>query len=116
MSPQVLRTTRRLQKEEVRLERFVELDGQGLPSYSAAVTILANVVRTDEFVIASDGSHIRTPLTLYVAGDERPLPNEQDRVTVGDETFIGVERTAPRGLTKSQDAVDHVRLKCRRGT
>lgn len=119
MSPQVLRTTRRLPKETLSFEPFTGIDGQGASAYGPATSFAANVAeqganRGREFVVMPDGSQVRTPYTIYVEGDYvGPVPSEQDRVTLDGRRFIVAERTAPRGLDYGRDAVDHYRLRLR---
>lgn len=122
MTPRILRTTRRLPKEMVLLERFEGLDDQGKSDYSPGEPFEANVAEYDvalfsrgaEFAATPDGSRVRTPLTLYVQGDAAVVPNEQDRVALADgRRFIVVERTPFSGLRHTRSEPDHYRLRCR---
>ncbi len=119
--PQVLRTTRLLAKETIQVSAFLELDGQGMPSYATPVDVEANVVFQApgtgvDFVITASGSKLYAPLMVYVEGDAPYLPLEQDMIEVGSQdqrTWIVAERKEPRGLRMQRDQLDHVRLQCR---
>jgi hypothetical protein len=119
---QIMRTTQLLPKETVTLERVDGHDGQGLTTYESAVTFEANIVEYDtaalageagsQFVTNADGSMIRTPLSLYVQGDELEVPNEEDRVTVDSKAYIVKERKLVHGLLYTRAEPDHYRLRC----
>ena len=109
----VMRTVRRVPKEVVSVEPFESISSRGVVTYGTAVDVSARVVRTDDYITASDGTKIRTPLVLYVVGDAEYLPREQDRVTVDEESFVVAERRAPRRLGRTRDQIGHVRLACR---
>jgi hypothetical protein len=121
---QILRTIRRLPKETLEYEPFAGLDGQGSPSYDTPISFEANVLEYDptgsgssrghQFVNKADGSLIRTPLTLYVAGDAASVPAEQDRITVDATNYIVMERAKVSGLRYSRNSPNHYRLRCRR--
>lgn len=120
--PRILRTTRRLPKETLQLERFLSLDAQGMPSYASPVDFQANVLEYDaagtlrggaEFVVMRDGSQVKVPLTLYVQGDEANVPAEEDRITRGSAYFIAAERKPVSGLRYTAAQPDHYRVRCR---
>lgn len=120
---QVLRTIRRLPKETLSYEAFLGLDGQGKPNYDTPVSFDANVLDYDpatggqsqghQFVNQGDGSKVRIPLTLYVAGDAANVPSEKDRVTSGASTFIVLERVTVSGLRYTRANPNHFRLRCK---
>lgn len=123
MTPRVLRTTRRLPREMVELDRFLGLDGQGAASYEGATAFRANVLEYDvgtgtggsQFVVMPDGSEVLCPLTLYVQGDEPEVPTVEDRVRLTDgRCYIVAERKQVSGLRYGWDSPDHYRLRCRR--
>lgn len=111
-----MRLWRVADRETVSVEAYSGLDAQGKPSYNTEVEIEAHVRRSDSFVITSDGSEVKTPVTLYVEGDEAYLPDERDRVTVDSETFIAMERKTRRRIITGRSTLDHIRLRCREGS
>lgn len=97
-------------KESLSIEPFDTLDAQGAPSYDASQSIEGWVKETDELRVDADGSDVRITLTIWVPGDESPLPSERDRITRSGSTYIvEFERVGQdfRGNT------DHVRVECR---
>ena len=98
--------------ETIELEAHTGQDDQGVPTYESAVEIEGRVVRVDEFVTNPDGSVTRTPLMVWVDGDE-VLPDEEDRLTTRSKIFIVKERVEVRRFRSPALALDHVKLKCR---
>lgn len=94
----------------VGVEPFDTVDGQGAPSYAASQNIEARATRTNEMVVAPDGSDVRVTLTLWVPGDETPLPTERDRLTHDGETFIVL---STKEGTRLDGTLDHLKVQAR---
>jgi hypothetical protein len=117
----ILRTTQSLPKETLQWEPFDGYDGEGKPSYGSPLDFEANVLEYDPsgfsgrtFVTNADGSVTHVPLCLYIQGDEENVPNQEDRVTLGDDrTFIVVDKKIVHGLRYTHAQPDHYRLRCR---
>jgi hypothetical protein len=103
--------------ETVTVEVYAAYDGQGRPTFDSEVEILAHVRRTDAYVIAKDGSKVKTPLTLYVPPGQGLTPGEKDRITLSDgDVFTVAEAVSPRRIGASRSSgVDHTRARCTRG-
>jgi len=102
--------SRRVQLETVEIEVYAGRDGQGMASYDSAVEIEARVVREDAVVMISGGTEVKTVLTLWVPGDQSPLPGDQDRITYESEAYVVVDRKEGKTL---KGVIDHVRAQCR---
>ena len=99
--------------ETVQIAALGALDGQGRPTYAAAVAVLARVVREDTVVRLTNGSEVRAFATVWVDGAAALLPNAEDQITLADGLVgVVIERKAPRRLRT--DVVDNVRVKLRR--
>lgn len=87
-------------------------DDQGKPSYAAPASILARVVRGDTIVRVNNGEDVRTVATIWVDGEQVPLPQMDDKLTCEDGLIgIVVERMDGRSL--QFDELDHVRVRIR---
>lgn len=102
--------SRRVSLETVGIEVYGGRDGQGMAEYETEQEIEARVVREDAVVVGSDGTDVKTSLTLWVPGDQNPLPGDQDRITYESEAFIVIDRKEAKTLA---GVVDHVRVRCR---
>lgn len=103
--------SRHLTLEEIQLEPFVSVDGQGLPAYSSPVDVDARAIRRTDFIQMTDGSRIQTELTVWVPGTAATLPSEKDRITFEGTTYI----VAQIKDVKARDAtLEHRRARCRR--
>ena len=119
--PQILQITRDLPKETMSFEPFIGIDGDGQESYDTPLSFEANRMEYDaatkeaeQFVVLPDGSRVRTPVTLYVQGDETNVPAQEDRVTLPDSrTMIVAERKTVAGLYFTPAEPDHYRLRLR---
>lgn len=94
----------------VGVEPFSGVDGQGAPSYDAPQNISARATRTNEMVVAPDGSDVRVTLKLWVPGDETPLPDEKDRLTHDGDTFIVLSTSEG---TRLDGSLDHLKVEAR---
>lgn len=97
--------------EDVVVEQVGALDRQGMPSYSAPVTIQARVIREDVLVPGPAGQEVTTALTLWIPSSQTPVPRENDRITYRNRTYIGVELEVPKYIRSGM--VSHSRLRCR---
>jgi len=102
---------RHLTLSDLTLEVLTGVDGQGAPTYDTPVAIQARAVRENKVVDGPDGTRIMTDLMLYVPGTEAVLPNSQDRVGLGTETFIVV---VTKDINDSSATCVARRVRCRR--
>ena len=119
-APQVLRTTQRLtstQGEAFGWESFTGIDGAGKKSYATSVDLTGHVVEYDgskfnQFAVAPDGTAIRIPVVIFMAGDAGTVPAVEDRITLSDaRVFFVAEKVPVHGLYFTRAAPDHYKLK-----
>jgi len=115
----ILRTTQRLPKEPMQLERVTDVDQGGVTLYDSPVGFEANAVEYDvvarsrgsEFVEARDGTRYRVVATLYVQGDQTEVPELEDRVTRQDgRKMIVTDKKIVSGLLYTSSEPDFIRL------
>ena len=95
--------------DTVSLEPVGALDGQGQPTYGSAVNVVARVVLEDETAVQSDGTEVKTQLTMWVPEGET-WPEQGDRLTWQSVAYIVVERKERSSLVTG---TDHVRVRAR---
>lgn len=101
---------RHAELETVTVEPYLTVDGQGKPSYDTAAEIVGRVVREDDVARTREGDEIKSVATVWVDGEQSPLPVYNDRVTVTGLVGIVVEHVERRTL---RNVLDHVRVKLR---
>lgn len=98
--------------ETVGVQAQTGYDDQGKPSYGVSAPIQARVVRGDTIVRVNNGEDVLTVATLWVDGEESPLPTTDAKITCADGLVgIVVERMDGRSL--QADELDHVRVRIR---
>ena len=102
---------RHLTLETVQVETALGVDGQGARTYDTPVDVEVRAVRQARMLLQTDGSSIRTVLSLWVPPDAALLPDEQDRITYESKTYFAVEVKDVKG----RDAqLVHRRVRCQR--
>lgn len=74
--------------ETVTVEVFNGTDDFGTPSYTSGQDIEARAVRDVTVTMDQDEQQVETDLTVIVDADQSPLPDKEDRLTVGSNTYI----------------------------
>ncbi len=97
--------------ETVQVESALAFDGQGARTYDTPVDVEVKAARQTKMVLQTDGSSIRTVLTLWVPADAALLPNEQDRITWQSNTYIAVDVKHVNGR---DGQLVHRRARCKR--
>jgi len=75
----------------VELEEWAGSDGQGKPTYDSPVEITVRIRYRASSIIDGDGTRVSTSVMAWVPADQTPMPEEDDRITWNDSTFIVVE-------------------------
>src|SRR3954469_13241290 len=105
-------TVKRAAVSTISVQAAASLDGQGRPSYGAATSLKARVVREINSVRNPSGEQIGTAVTCYIpAGQSASMPNNDDQVTCPDG-FVGivVERKDENTIA---GVSDHTRIRLR---
>lgn len=97
-------------QDVITAEEPTSFDGQGKPVYTSRGTTAARQVHEDAQAILSDGSTVRTKLTLYVPGTEAIVPGYGWRLTIDAVTYIVRE---VRPMPRLSGRLHHTRLRCR---
>lgn len=103
---------RRNTLQEVEVELRAGVDAQGKPTYDSPAVVNARVVREDAIVRQPNGGDVQTNVTMWIEGDEVPLPEAQSRVTTATGWIgIVVERLDRNKLQTG--VLDHIRIRLR---
>ena len=98
--------------EDVVVEPQTGLDGQGKPTYGTSSLVKGRVVGETKVIRRGSGSEIETFATIWIAGDQVPLPLQEDRLTlVSGLVGIVVERLEGRRLS---NVLNHIRIRLRK--
>ena len=103
--------SRMITMETFDLEVYNGVDHQGVPSYDTEVEVEGRVKREDKMIVDSDGSDIKTELTIWIPEREAVLPDQRDRVTYESKTYIVVQLKDVKGRDAQRI---HRRVRCRR--
>lgn len=104
--------------EDIQVQQCTGLDGQGKPTYNAAVSIKGNVLRhvavtrSNNAVLMQPGDQVDVMATVWVDGEQSRLPAENDRITLADGS-VGIVVDFKERRWIQSGIVDHVRVKLR---
>lgn len=95
--------------ETVQLEVRGGVDGQGMPTYGSPIDILARVVIKEDVVRTPAGQSVRVIATVFVGGEQDPIPQFDDRIATA-QSLVGIviERSDARSIQANE--LDHVKL------
>lgn len=97
--------------DSITVQKLTAVDGQGKPSYAAAVTVKGRAARDEQLVKKPDGSTVRIIAEAWIQGDQSILPSQGDRV--GAAGLTGIVETRYDGKTLAGD-LDHIRVQIRK--